>query len=70
MWRDFSGASPEGVALLRGCEEESTGAGEFAGAEDWGYIRPVTDGESPFCVRPVTGSHLFRSPIGRVLGLW
>ena len=65
----FSGASPEGVARLRGCTEEFTGAGEFVGAEDWGYIRPVADGESPFCVRPVTGSRLFGSSIGRVLGL-
>ena len=38
-------------------------------AEDWGYIRQLADGESPFCVRPVTGSHLFGSSIGRVLGL-
>ena len=44
--------------------------GEFVGAEDWGYVSPVADGESPFCVRPVTGSHLFRDPIGHVLGLW
>ena len=61
----FFRASPEGV-----CAKESTGVGEFVGAEDWGYTRPVADGESPFCVRPVTGSHLFRSHIGRVLGLW
>ena len=53
-----------------GCAEESISAEELVTAEDWGYIRPVTDDESPFCVRPVTGSHLFRSPIGRVLGLW
>ena len=65
----FSGAGPEGVARLRSCVEESTGAGEFVGAEDWGYIRPVADGVSPFCVRPVTGSHLFGSSMGRVLGL-
>ena len=28
----------------------------------WGYINLVGDGDSPFCVRPVTGSHLFRAP--------
>ena len=50
----FSGASSEGVVRLRGCAEESTGAGEFVGTEDWGYMRPVADGESPSCVRPVT----------------
>ena len=65
-----SGASPEGVARMRSCAEESTGEEELVGAEDWGYIRPVADDESPFCVRPVTGSHLFRSPIRRVRGLW
>ena len=43
--------------------------GEIAGAEDWGCIRPVTDQKSPVCVRRVTGSHIFGSPIGRVLGL-
>ena len=38
----FSGTSPEDVAQrLRGCVEGYTGAGEFVGAEDWGYIRPV-----------------------------
>ena len=37
--------------------------------EDLGYIRPVTDGESPVCVQPVTGSHLFGSRLRRVLGL-
>ena len=67
-WKDFP-ARLRGYAWMRGCAEESTGSGEIAGAEDWGYIRPVTDGESPLCVRPVTGSHLFRSPIGCVLGL-
>ena len=36
-------------------------------AEDWGYIRQLADGESQFCVRSVTGSHLFGFPIGRVL---
>ena len=73
----FPGASPEGVAQMRGkvsrrgrvcrrgCAEESTGAGEFAG-----YIRPAAVDELPFCVRPVTGSHLFRPPLGRVLSLW
>ena len=44
----FSGMSTEDVVQLRGCFEESTGAGEFVGTEDWGYIRPVADGESPF----------------------
>ena len=29
---------------------EIAGAEGFAGAEDWGYIRQVADGESPFCV--------------------
>ena len=57
-------------ARLRGCAEEFTGVEELVGAEDWGYIRPVADDDSPVCVRPVTGSHLFRSPLGRVLGLW
>ena len=57
------------LRVLCGCAAESTGAGKFVGAENWGYIRPVADGESPFCVRPVTGSHLFGSSIGRVLGL-
>ena len=38
-------------------------------AVDGGYIRQLADGESPFCVRTVTGSHLFGFPIGRILGL-
>ena len=48
---------------------EIAGAEGFAGAEDWGYVRQVADDELPFCVRPVTGVHLFGSPIGYVLGL-
>ena len=44
------------------------GAEKFS-VEDWGYIRQLVDGESPFCVRPVTGSHLFGSSMGCVLGL-
>ena len=42
-------------------------AREELSAEDWGYIWQLADGESPFCVRPVIGSHLFGSSIGRVL---
>ena len=53
---------------LCGCAEIFPGAGEFAGVEDWGYIRPSANDEQPFCVRPVTGSHLFSPPSGRVLG--
>ena len=34
------------------------------------YIRPAAVDEPPFCVRPVTGSHLISPPLGRVLGLW
>ena len=63
------GGGLRGCTRMRSCAEDSTGAGEIAGAEDRGYIRPVTDGESPVCVRPVTGSHLFGSPLRRVLGL-
>ena len=58
-----------GCALMCGCVEESTGVGEIARAEDRGYVRPVTDGELPVCVQPVTRSHLFGSPPRRVLGL-
>ena len=38
--------------------------------EDFGYIRPGAASESPFNVRPVTGSHLLGSAVCRVLGLW
>ena len=77
-------ARMRGCAWMRGCaeeytgeestkikstEEESTGVDEIGCAEDWGYIRPVTDGEWPVCVQPVTGSLLFRSPLRRELGL-
>ena len=58
-----------GCAVVRGCAEESTGAGEIGCAEDWGYVRPVTDGESPVCAQRVTGSLLFGSPLRCVLGL-
>ena len=41
---------PSGVvAQLRGC------AWMHGCAEDWGYIRPATDDESPVNVQPVTG---------------
>ena len=61
----FPGASPEGVAWLRGkvhrrrrvCRRGRLG------------LYNTVDG-LPFCVRPVTGSHLFSPPLGRVLGLW
>ena len=43
--------------------------GEIECAEDSGYIRSVTDGESTVYVRPVTGSLLFGSPFRRLLGL-
>ena len=55
----FPGASPEGVARMRG-KVHRCGR----------YIRPAVVDEPPFCVRPVTGSHLFSPPLGRVLGLW
>ena len=42
----------------------------MACAEDWGYIRPATDGGSPVHTQPVTGSLLFGSPLRRVLGRW
>ena len=58
----------QALRVLRGCAEKSPGASEFAGVEDWGYIRPTAVDEPPFCVRPVTGSHLFSPPLGRVLG--
>ena len=72
-----SGAVARGCAVARwrgcmvvcGCAEESTGAGEIACVQDQGYVRLVTDGESPVCVQPVTGSHLIGSPLRRVLGL-
>ena len=50
--------------------ESSPGAEESAGVEDWGYTRPAAGDEPSFCVRPVTGSHLFSPPLGRVLSLW
>ena len=53
---------------LGGCAENSPNAGESAGVEDWAYIPPAVVDEPPFCVRPVTGSHLFGPPLGRVLG--
>ena len=81
----FSGTSPEDVeklrgcavarlcgcvvVRLRGCAEGFTGAQLRGCMEDWGYIRPVADGESPFSVRPVR-SNLFRPTRGRALGLW
>ena len=49
--------------------EGFTGAEVFDSTEDWSYIKQVTGGESPFCVQPVTGSHLLGSPIGRILNL-
>ena len=64
-------AGMEGVAGTEGfaSEERFAGMEGFDSAEDWGYIKQVTGGESPFCVQPVTGSHLLGSPIGLVLGL-
>ena len=38
--------------------------------EDCGYMRPGAASKSPFCYRPVTGSHLLGSAVCRVLGLW
>ena len=58
-------ASAEGVAGA----ERFAGAEGFDSVEDWGYIKQVTGGESPFCAQPVTGSHLLGYPIGRVLDL-
>ena len=42
-----------GCARMHGCAEESTGVDEIGCAEDWGYIRLVTDGEWPVCGQPV-----------------
>ena len=64
----FPGVDLAGVVRVRGCAEIFLGAGEFAGVEKWGYIRLSASDEQPFCVRPVTGSHLFSPPSGRVLG--
>ena len=74
-WEQPAGA--EGVTGVEGIAgEERFASGErFSGAEgsdsseDWGYIKQVTGGASPFCVQPVTGSHLLGSPIGCVLSL-
>ena len=41
----------------------------FRCAEDWAYIVPAIDGESPVYVQPVTGSLLFGSSLRCVLGL-
>ena len=39
--------------------------------EDCGYIRPgAATSVLPFCDRPVIGSHLLRSAVSRVFGLW
>ena len=59
---------PSGItAQVRGSVGVSPG--EMGCADDWGYIRPVTDDEWPVCSQPVTGSLLFGSPLRRVLGL-
>ena len=50
--------------------ENKCSPGEIGCVEDWGYIRPAADGESPVYVQPVTGSLLFGSPLRRVLGRW
>ena len=54
---------------MRGCAEDECSPGEIGFAGDWDNIRPVTDGESPVYVQPVTRSLLFGSPLRRVLGL-
>ena len=74
VWRDFPARAPRmwrncAVAQLHCCAEGSPA--QLRGcAEDWSYISPVAEGESPFGVRPVTESHLFRPARGRALGLW
>ena len=62
----FPGASPEGVARLHGKVHRHRRV--FGGEEDWGYITPAAVDGPPFCVRPVTGSHLFSPPLGSILG--
>ena len=54
---------------MRGCTVAKKTIVPQARLEDWGYIRPATDGESPVYNHPVTGSLLFGSPLRRVLGL-
>ena len=54
---------------MRGCADDEYSPGGIGCAEDWAYIRPATDGESPVYVQPVTGSFLFGSPLRCVLGL-
>ena len=39
-----------GCAQMRGCVEDKCFSGEIGCAENWGYIRQATDGESPVYV--------------------
>ena len=59
-----------GGGISRGsCMADSAGE-ESPGVDDCSYIRQADGEEPPFCVRLVTGSHRFSSPLGRGLGLW
>ena len=60
-------AQLRGCAWMRGCADDEYSSGGIEYAEDWGYIRPATDGESPVYVQPVTGSLLFGYPLRSVL---
>ena len=60
-------AQLHGCARMRGYSDDEYSSSGIECAEDCGYIRPATDGESPVYVQPVTGSLLFGSPLRRVL---